>query len=66
MPREIALFGVYVPIMSLLFLWTLALAWALDRWLSALDAYRFFWHPALLRLCLFFCLFGALALIVYR
>ncbi|WP_123501499.1 DUF1656 domain-containing protein, partial [Pseudomonas frederiksbergensis] len=28
--------------------------------------YRFFWHPALLRLSLFTCLFVALALTVYR
>ena len=48
--------------------WHLAsvLAWALDRFLAGFDLYRFFWHPALLRLSLFVCLFGALALTVYR
>jgi hypothetical protein len=42
------------------------LTWALDRGLGALDLYRWFWHPALLRLGLFIGLFGALALTVYR
>ena len=42
------------------------LAWAIDRFLAGFDLYRFFWHPALLRLSLFACLFGALALSVYR
>jgi hypothetical protein len=62
MPREIAFHGVYMPTMTLMFL----IAWALDRCLSGFDLYRFFWHPALLRLSLFTCLFGALALTVYR
>ena len=66
MPREIAFHGVYMPTMTLMFLIAAALAWALDRFLSGFDLYRFFWHPALLRLSLFVCLFGALALTVYR
>lgn len=66
MPREIAFHGLYMPSVSVLFLIAMALAWALDRWLSALDVYRFFWHPALLRLSLFVCIFGAMALTVYR
>ncbi|WP_213875225.1 DUF1656 domain-containing protein [Pseudomonas sp. dw_358] len=66
MPREIAFHGVYMPIVTVMFLVALVLAWALDRFLAALNVYRFFWHPALLRLCLFFCIFGAMALTVYR
>ena len=66
MPREIAVQGLYMPTLSLVFLLALVLAWGLDRVLSGLDVYRFFWHPALLRLSLFVCLFGALALSVYR
>ncbi|GAB7527772.1 DUF1656 domain-containing protein [Pseudomonas sp. 3A(2025)] len=66
MPREIAVQGVYMPTLSLVFLLALVLAWVLDRVLSALDLYRLFWHPALLRLSLFACLFGALALALYR
>jgi hypothetical protein len=66
MPREFAFHGVYMPTMTLMFILALVLAWLLDRLLAALDAYRFFWHPALLRLCLFVCIFGALALTVYR
>lgn len=66
MPREIAVQGVYMPTLSLVFLLALVLAWVLDRVLSALDLYRLVWHPALLRLSLFACLFGALALALYR
>lgn len=66
MPREIAFHGVYMPTMTLMFLLAAGVAWAVDRWLSSLDVYRFFWHPALLRLCLFVCIFGAMALTVYR
>ncbi|WP_426152081.1 DUF1656 domain-containing protein [Pseudomonas sp. DC3000-4b1] len=66
MPREIAFHGVYMPALTLLLLAAIALAWVLDRVLASLDLYRWFWHPALLRLSLFFCVFGALALTVYR
>jgi Protein of unknown function (DUF1656) len=66
MPREIAFHGVYMPALTLLLLVAIALAWVLDRALASLDLYRWFWHPALLRLSLFFCVFGALALTVYR
>jgi hypothetical protein len=66
MPREIAFHGVYMPTVTLMFLIAGVVAWAFDRLLSGLDVYRFFWHPALLRLCLFICIFGAMALTVYR
>jgi hypothetical protein len=66
MPREIAFHGVYMPTMTLMFLLAAGVTWALDRFLSSVDVYRFFWHPALLRLCLFVCIFGAMALTVYR
>jgi len=62
MPREIAFHGLYMPTMTLMFLIAAVLAWALDRFLAGFDLYRFFW----LRLSLFVCLFGALALSVYR
>ena len=66
MPREIAFHGVYMPTLTLMFLIALGVGWVLDRFISGLDLYRFFWHPALLRLSLFVCLFGAMALTVYR
>ncbi|MCQ2999441.1 DUF1656 domain-containing protein [Pseudomonas syringae] len=66
MPREIAFHGLYMPSVTVLFLIALVLAWALDRLLAGFDLYRIFWHPALLRLSLFTCIFGAMALTVYR
>ncbi|MBX8476751.1 DUF1656 domain-containing protein [Pseudomonas cichorii] len=65
MPREIAFQGLYMPTITLMFLIALVLAWALDRLLAGFDLYRHFWHPALLRLSLFTCIFGALALPFY-
>ena len=66
MPREIAFPGLYMPTMTLLFVVAAGIAWAFDRLFASLDLYRFFWHPALLRLSLFVCLFGAMALTIYR
>ncbi|WP_122662152.1 DUF1656 domain-containing protein [Pseudomonas viridiflava] len=66
MPREIAFHGLYMPSVTVLFLIAVVIAWALDRLLAGFDLYRFFWHPALLRLSLFTCIFGAMALTVYR
>ncbi|NVZ64418.1 DUF1656 domain-containing protein [Pseudomonas gingeri] len=66
MPREIAFHGLYLPAITLLFLIAAGVGWALDRFIASHDLYRFFWHPALLRLSLFSCIFGALALTVYR
>lgn len=66
MPREIAVFDLYMPGLGLLFVLAMILAWLLDRLLASLDLYRLFWHPALLRLSLFACVFGALALGLYR
>jgi len=66
MPREIAFHGLYMPTVTVLFVLAAALAWAFDRLFASLDAYRFFWHPALLRLSLFVCLFSAMALAVYQ
>lgn len=41
MPREIAFHGVYMPTMTLMFFIAAALAWALDRFISGYDLYRF-------------------------
>ncbi len=49
-----------------LFLASLLLQVALDSVLSHVGAYRHSWHPALVRLCLFVCIFGALLLASYQ
>ena len=66
MPRELALFGLYLPSLTLLFLLTLPLAWALDRLFAWRGLYRHAWHPTLLRVSLFTCLYCALALLIYH
>ncbi|MFC2972074.1 DUF1656 domain-containing protein [Azotobacter bryophylli] len=66
MPREIAIGGVYMPSLTLLFLLTLAGAWVIDRLLAWYGFYRNAWHPTMLRASLFVCIYGALALYIYH
>ena len=55
-----------MPSLTLLFLLTLPPAWALDRLFAWRGLYRHAWHPTLLRVSLFACLYCALALIIYH
>ncbi|HBO1225049.1 DUF1656 domain-containing protein [Pseudomonas aeruginosa] len=66
MPREIAIHGVYMPTLTLLFVIAAALTWGLDRIFALVGLYRFTWHPALFRVSLFACLYGGLSLTIYR
>ncbi|ABR85255.1 MULTISPECIES: DUF1656 domain-containing protein [Pseudomonas] len=66
MPREIAIHGVYMPTLTLLFVIAAALTWGLDRIFASVGLYRFTWHPALFRVSLFACLYGGLSLTIYR
>ena len=65
MPREINLFGVLLPSILPLFLASLLLQIVLDSALNHLGIYRRSWHPALVRLCLFVCIFSALTVALY-
>lgn len=66
MPREIAVFGVLLPTILPLFLASLLIQGALDWLLGLAGAYRHAWHPALVRLCLLACIFGALVGALYQ
>lgn len=65
MPRDINLFGVLLPGVLPLFLFSLLCQVALDRVLTMLGAYRRSWHPALVRVCLFVCIFSGLLVALY-
>ncbi|MET0266555.1 MAG: DUF1656 domain-containing protein [Duganella sp.] len=65
MPRDINLFGVLLPGVLPLFLFSLLGQVVLDRVLTALGAYRRSWHPALVRVCLFVCIFSGLLVTLY-
>jgi hypothetical protein len=60
---EISLFGALVPSLLLYFLATIPLFLVIDRVASPLGLYRVVWHPPLVRLALFVCLFSGLALL---
>ncbi|MCO6062886.1 DUF1656 domain-containing protein, partial [Pseudomonas sp. MOB-449] len=47
------------------FLLAMLLTWGLDRLLAGSGVYRHAWHPSLLRMGLFACVFAGLALTVY-
>ncbi|MBA5690040.1 DUF1656 domain-containing protein [Rugamonas apoptosis] len=66
MPREIAIFGVLMPTLLPLFIASLLLQGVLDRVLGHVGLYRQAWHPALVRLCLLVCIFGALIVALYQ
>ena len=64
MLREIGLFGALVPSLLLYFLASIALFLVIDRLASPL-LYRLVWHPPLVRLALFVCLFSGLVLFTH-
>ena len=63
MLREIALFGAGVPSLLLYFLAAVPLFLAVDQLARPLGLYRLVWHPPLVRLALFVCLFSGLVLL---
>jgi len=66
MPREFVLFGFFVPTLLPLFVAAFALQWLVDSALGRLGFFSYVWHPALFRLSLLVCAFGASGLAVYR
>jgi len=66
MPRELDFFGVLLPGVLPVFLVAVLLQLVLDAALSYIGVYRRSWHPALLRLCMFVCIFSALLVTLYK
>ena len=62
MLREVDLFGGLAPSLLLHFLAAVVLFLVIDRILSPIGFYRLVWHPPLVRLALFVCLFSGLVL----
>jgi protein AaeX len=62
MLREIALFGALVPSIVVYFFGSVLLYLLVDRLVSMLGLYRVVWHPPLVRIALFACLFSGLVL----
>lgn len=64
MPREIAIGGMLMPGLLLVFLVCVALLWLAERFAGRQGWYRYMWHPSLVRIALFIIVFGALGLIL--
>lgn len=66
LPREVDFFGVLLPGVLPVFLLSAVLQLVLDAALSHVGAYRNSWHPALVRLCMFVCIFSTLLVTLYQ
>lgn len=64
MPRELALYGLFIPTLLFAFLLSLGAIWLFDHFAVRHDWYRLVWHPSLFRLALFACIFGSLGLLL--
>ena len=62
MLREITLFGALLPSIVVYFFGAILLYLLVDRLLALLGLYRVVWHPPLVRLALFVCVFSGLVL----
>lgn len=65
MPREIAIFGVFMPSLLIIFLLSVLIHIGVDWLCGHFGVYRHVWHRSLFRLCLLVCIFGMLALLIY-
>lgn len=65
MPREMALFGIFLPTLLVLLPLTALAHWSLDGLLARSGFYEKVWHPSLFRLCTFICLYGLAGLWLY-
>jgi len=66
MPRDIAIFGAYVPAIVPLCIAGATVTWLIDRLLWAIGLYGVVWHPSLFRASLLVFVCSALGLAVYR
>lgn len=66
LPREVDFFGVLLPGVLPVFFLSAVLQLVLDAVLSHVGAYRNSWHPALVRLCMFVCIFSTLLVTLYK
>jgi hypothetical protein len=66
MPREIALFGVFVPGLLIAGFLAVVVQYGLDWLCGHYGVYRHVWHRSLFRVCMLVCVWGALSLILIR
>lgn len=66
LPREVDFYGVLLPGVLPVFLAAVLLQLVLDAALSHVGAYRHSWHPSLVRLSMFVCIFSALLVALYN
>lgn len=66
MPHEVAIGDVLVPGLLPVFVGCMLLLWLIDAVFGRLGLYRYFWHPPLVRLALFACVFGLAGLLLLR
>lgn len=65
MPREIAMFGILMPSLLIVFFASVLINIGIDWLCGHFDVYQYVWHRSLFRLCTLVCIFGALAFLLY-
>lgn len=65
MPREIVIGGALVPGLLVWFVLAVVLLLLFDWIVGRYGLYRYVWHPALLRVAVFVCIFGGIALLTF-
>jgi uncharacterized membrane protein len=66
MRPEVDIYGVYIPTLGAMAIVAFFLSAILRRALAAVGFYRLVWHRPLFDTAMFFCLLGAMALIINR
>jgi uncharacterized membrane protein len=66
MRPEVDIYGVYIPTLGAMAIVAFFLNSILRRALAAVGFYRLVWHRPLFDTAMFFCLLGAMALIINR
>ncbi|MDO9421147.1 MAG: DUF1656 domain-containing protein [Herminiimonas sp.] len=65
MPREIAMFGILMPSLLIVFFASVLINIGVDWLCGHFGVYQYVWHRSLFRLCTLVCIFGALAFLLY-
>lgn len=66
MPRDLAVFGLFVPAIVMVLLLCIVLTAVLDRLCKRMGIYGVVAHPALFCISLFVILFASISLYIYR
>ncbi len=62
----VSLFGIQIPALIIIFIFSGIIQIALNKVCLELRVYEFVWHPGLFRTALFMCIFTSFSLLIYK